>query len=243
MENITAIILAAGKGKRMNVEGLNKVTHHVSGVPMIKRTLNALHDAGIQSTVVVVGHEKQSVLDLLPDGTQWVEQKELLGTGHAVRTALPKVPKSSDTIFVLYGDDSYFLTPEIIKSLHSAHIESNSDITFVTIEKENPFALGRILRDKSGKLKKIVEERDATEEEKLIHEINAGCFMMKKDFVESHIGRLNQNNAQGEYYITDLVALALADGMKVETVRLGNISWRGINTKEELEEAQKLFVK
>lgn len=242
MNNVTAIILAAGKGKRMQAVGVNKVTHHVSGVPMIKRILDSLAKSGITSAIVVVGHEKQSVLDLLPENVSWVEQKELLGTGDAVKTALPGVPESSDTIFVLYGDDSFFLTPEIITSIYETRKVHDSEITFVTIEKENPFSLGRILRDENGKLKKIVEERDATEEEKQIHEINAGCFMMKKDFVTSHIGRLNQNNTQQEYYVTDLVALALGDGKKVETVRLGNISWRGINTKEELEEAQKLFI-
>ena len=241
LNKICAIVLAAGKGKRMNIAGVNKVTHSLLGTPLLARTLQVLQQGSITSIVVVVGYEKESVLRILPENVIVAEQKELLGTGDAVKAALPKIPKETSTVFILYGDDSYFLTTEIIQKLYKKHLALSSAITFLTIEKEDPASLGRIIRDGNGKLIEIVEEKDTTGEQKQIKEINAGCFMIDKKFLEENIDLLKPNNAQHEYYITDIVAIALEKGLDVETVRLGSIPWRGVNTPEELREAKKLF--
>lgn len=241
MEYITAVILAAGKGKRMQHEGLNKVAHPISGTPIVRRTIDTLILSAIDSIIVVVGHEKKSVLDNLPDEVAWIEQEELLGTGDAVKTALPIIPLETKIVFILYGDDSYFLTPEIIDKLYNAHVNSPAVITFATITKDNPQGLGRIIRDENGKLMKIVEEVDANLEQKEIHEVNIGCFLMDRDFLENHINEITAENSSKEYYITDLIERSLLEGLEVQAVHLGKITWRGINTPEELIHAREIF--
>lgn len=239
--NICAVVLAAGKGTRMKAKKINKVTYEVAGKPIILRILEKLNLAGIYNIVVVVGHAKNSVIKLLPNNIQIACQTKRLGTGHATKAALANIPNNVENILVLYGDDAFWYSPENFQELIKLHAASQADVTFCTTDVENPFGLGRILRGKNGGVIAIVEEKNASDEQKLIKEVNLGGFMFKKNFLRENISRLPKNELSGEYYITDMVDLAIKHNKNIQTLRLKNFTWRGINTPEELKTAEKLL--
>lgn len=239
--SIWVVILAAGKGKRMKAKVKNKVTYEVSGIPMISRTISVLKGVGVKNIVVVVGFAKESVVKLLDPSIKTVEQKRRLGTGHAVKKALEVIPESAEHVLVLNGDDSFLFSSELFKRLMDDHSQNNSAVTFLTINLSNPKGLGRIIRDKSGKVIKIVEEKDATENQKKIKEINAACYLFSYQFLKKYIPLLKKSHVTHEYYIVSLIDLASRNGLKIDTLRMDNLRWRGVNTPEELHEAQKMI--
>lgn len=236
-----AVVLAAGKGKRMGLRDKNKVTLEVAGKPLVLKTLKIISQAGIKNVVVVVGFAKDSVIKLLGSAVKIAEQKKRLGTGHAVKTALEKIPDRAREILVLYGDDSFLYTPEILRQVYLVHQKSGNQLTFVTTEVENPSGLGRILRDKQGQLLGIVEEKDASPTQKQVREINSSCYLFSKDFLARFIGKIPKSPTTGEYYLTSLIELALKANLKVEAFNLKELRWRGVNTPKELAEAQTLL--
>ncbi len=240
--NIWAIILAAGKGTRMKSSDKNKVVLEVGGVPMLKRTIDNLREASIQNIMIVVGFAKDSVLQVLDKDIKIAYQKKRLGTGHAVKVALDAIPKS-DTVLVLQGDDSYMYTPEILKELYTVHTQHKAALTFLTLMVDNPSGLGRIVRGKDGKVVGIVEEKDATAEQRKIKEINPACYMFSYDFLKKNIKKIKKSPVTKEYYLTRLIHLAVEQKEIIETFTADNIAWRGVNTPEELQEAQKLIQK
>lgn len=241
-ETIGAIILAAGKGSRMKSKGQNKVTLMLADKPMIAHSVELLEDVHINPIVIVVGFAKESVINILGERVYFVEQKKRLGTAHAALKGLKTIEKLHvSDVLVIQGDDSAFYRRETIQQLMKTHIKTKAVVTFLTIEKENPTGLGRVIRDASGKLMRIVEEKDATIAEKQTKEINPACYMFEISFLRTYLPKVEKSPATGEYYLTHLIDMAIADGKKVETVQGGNIVWRGVNTKEELEEAQKLY--
>src|SRR6185369_1756600 len=245
--NFAAIILAAGKGKRMQMENANKVTAQLAEKPMILHIVDFIKSLEIKTIVVVVGHHKESVMGALAgQDVLFAEQKELLGTGDAVKAALTVLPESVSDVLVVYGDDAVLYAeknqPELQK-LFTTHEQANDVVTFLSIEQDNPSGLGRIVRDKSGKIKAIVEEKDATDEEKKITEINPGCFIFSVEFLKKYLPKLSKSSVTGEYYLTKLIDLAVADGRDVTGLQGGKMDWRGINTQEELEAAEKLYNK
>lgn len=241
MLNLTAIILAAGKGTRMQSTDKNKVALEVNGEPMLKRTIGILHDAGIMSIVVVVGFAKESVTRLLDDSVVVAEQKEQLGTGHAVMSALPFVSRETNDILILYGDDSFLHSPQTFINLFETHKEHDAKISFITMQMENPTGFGRIIRDNDGEVVGIVEEKNATEEQKKIKEINIGCYIINKRYLEENIKDISKNPVTGEYYITDIIDIIAHNKGKIAAYTLGDNKWRGVNTKEDLVEAETLF--
>lgn len=241
LSSLWAVILAAGRGTRMNATSKNKVAYEVKGVPMITRTITILRNAGIKNIVVVVGFAKESVLSLLDSSIKTVEQKEQLGTGDAVKQALQKIPGDAKYVLAMNGDDSFLFSGELFEQLCDLHVKNNSAITFLSITVENPQGLGRVLRDKKGNVVKIVEEKDATLEQKEIKEINAACYLFDAAFLRSSINNILKSSVTGEYYIVSLVDYASKNGEKIEALHLKDFAWRGINTNEELEEAQKLI--
>ena len=240
MDNICAIILAAGKGTRMNSTDQNKVSIEIGGKPIIQRIIEILKNAGVKDILVVVGFAKESVTKLLYPEIIVVDQGEPLGTGHAVKQALAKVPEADQNILVVYGDDGFWFTPEILNDLYKKHIDSQADITFCTTTINNPTGLGRIIREK-GEVVDIIEEKAATDKQKLITEVNLGGYIFKKSFIENHINNLAPNPANGEYYLTDIIPLSAQIGANIQTLTLDNFTWRGINTPQELTEAEKLI--
>lgn len=242
-KRIAAIILAAGKGERINSKTVNKVVLPLHGKPMIMYVIERLEKLKIKPIIVVIGFAKKSILDLLNKNKDviFAEQKERLGTAHAVFCALKKMPSFVTDSIILQGDDSAFYKEETIKALIRKHFSSNSDLTFLTIELDNPFGLGRILRDENDCLIGSIEEKDATEEEKKIKEINPALYIFKIKFLQQYLKKIKKSKITGEYYLPDLIRIAIKHKKKIETVKAGKIPWRGVNTKEELEEAKRLL--
>jgi bifunctional N-acetylglucosamine-1-phosphate-uridyltransferase/glucosamine-1-phosphate-acetyltransferase GlmU-like protein len=237
-----AIILAAGRGKRMNAKGINKVTFSLADKPLVKHSVDLLENMNFHSMVVVVGYAQESVKKVLENDTHiiFAEQTKRLGTAHAVATGFKKIPDDVTDVLVIQGDDSAFYTKEIIAELAKKHIESAAAITFLTVKLPNPFGLGRVVRDTSGKVTSIVEEKDATEDQRTIQEINAACYFFSTNFLKKYLKQIKKSPVTGEYYIVSLIELAVKNGEVAETLQ-AEIPWRGVNTKEELEEAERLF--
>ena len=237
-----AIILAAGRGKRMNTKNKNKVTLTLADKPLVKHSVDLLEDMDFHHVVVVVGYAQESVRKVLKDDTHviFAEQTKRLGTAHAVSTGFRKIVRDVTDVLVIQGDDSAFYTKEVIAQLAAKHIASNAAVTFLTVNLDNPFALGRVIRDESGKIKAIVEEKDATEEERNIHEINAACYFFSTAFLRKYLKRIEKSSVTGEYYIVSLIELAAKNNEIIETMQV-EMPWRGVNTLEELKEAEQLF--
>lgn len=240
-KNLGAIILAAGKGKRMNSKSVNKVTLPLADKPMIAHTVSLLEKVGIKDIVVVVGFAKKSVMSVLGNKVAFAEQRKRLGTGHAAICGLKKLPKNVDEVLVINGDDSAFYPQSLIKNLIKIHYSSNAVITFLTIDKDNPFGLGRIVRNSTGQVIAIMEEKDATQTQRKIKEINPGCYIFKVQFLRKYLKKIEKSKITGEYYLTSIIDLGIKNNEKIGTLKGGAIAWRGVNTKNELLEAEKLF--
>jgi len=178
MERVRAVVLAAGKGKRMHSD-LPKVLHPVCGQPLLVYVLDALAAAGITRPIIVIGHGADAVREVAANRAEFVEQHEQLGTGHAVRQALPLIDGSSDPILVLYGDTP-LLEAATITRLVELHRASRAAATMLTAELAEPAGYGRVLRRPDGVVTRIVEETDATAEETRIREINAGFMAIAR---------------------------------------------------------------
>lgn len=242
---VAAVILAAGKGTRMNLDATNKVTASLGKKPIIKHIVQFMGKLHINTVVVVVGHAKESVMAALMDeNVIYAEQKEQLGTGDALACALEKLPEAITDVFVVYGDDGVIYSNkniEVMDRLFQTHYSENPAVTFLTIEQENPKGLGRIVRDENDHVLEIVEEKDATDEQRNITEINPGSFVFNVAFLRKYLPLVEKSPATGEYYLTSLIDVALKHNEKVRTVKGGKMAWRGVNTPEELAEANRIF--
>lgn len=236
IKDFVAIVLAAGKGIRFNAKEINKVMYPLAGKPMIGYTINLLKGVGFKKIIIVVGFAKESIINYLGEKFIYVKQPKRLGTAHALKCALPKIPKETKNIFVCYSDDTAFYPPQVIKKQVKLHLKN--DLTLLTVIKNNPFGLGRVIRDKQGRMMGIVEEKNATTLQKKIKEINTGCYCFKLAFLKKYLPLIKKNPVKGEYYLTDIVALAIAAGKKVRTLRISQGDYfQGINTKKQLEAA------
>lgn len=240
-----AIILAAGQGKRMQVDGVNKVTMHLDNKPIIAHIVHFMKRMLIDTIVVVIGHAKESVMQTLEkEHVLYAEQTQRLGTGHALHVGVQVLPEDVTDVFVVYGDDAVFYNGKhvpVMEELFREQLSSDAAFTFLTIQQDNPAGLGRIVRDENGRLQAIVESKDATEEQLKITEINPGCFVFSVAFLRKYLPKVEPSPVTGEYYLTSLIDLAIQDGLNVQTVKGGKLAWRGVNTKEELAEAERLF--
>lgn len=240
-EKLGAIILAAGKGTRMESKKINKVTLPLGGKPMILHTAELLRQVNVSPIVIVIGFAKDSVKGLFNGDVLFAEQKKRLGTAHAVNTALKELPQDVGDVLILQGDDSALYSEEVIERLIRQHRDTNASFTFLTIDVEDPTGLGRILRSQSGDLQGIVEEKDANLDQRQIHEINPACYVASTAFLRKYLKDVKKSSVTGEYYLTSLIDIGIKNGERVETLRAGTIAWRGVNTKQELEEAEKLI--
>lgn len=240
LSHTAAIILAAGRGSRMKAKTKNKVAFKLGGQPMIARTVNHLRHAGITHIIVVVGFAEESVRRALGDTVTYAVQKKQLGTGDALKAALPLLPASVSSVLAVYGDDSAFYPPSLFQEMISTETKLGCDLLFLTIRKNDPSGLGRIVRDERGRVAKIVEEKVASESEKQIQEINTGFYCFDKQFLFAHINLIKPNPASGEYYLTDLVEIALSAGKRVEAYFVADDSiWHGVNNRSDFVKAQK----
>lgn len=241
--NIGAIVLAAGKGKRMQSKTVNKVAMNLADKPMILHAMNLIKSVRIRTIVVVVGFAKKSVLNLLNGEAIYAEQRKRLGTAHAVLCGLRKLPSSVTDVLVLNGDDSAFYNINTIKKLIRSHADSDSAFTFLTLEMDDPTGLGRVIRDKNGKVAAIVEEKDATLSQRKIREINPACYIFTVEFLKKYLKKVEKSHVTGEYYLTSLIGLGIKNNEIIDTFKEKSLPWRGVNTKDELIEAEKLFLK
>ncbi|OGH06000.1 MAG: hypothetical protein A2W22_03690 [Candidatus Levybacteria bacterium RBG_16_35_11] len=241
LKQLGAIILAAGKGKRMNSKKINKVVLHLADKPMILHAYHLLKSVKIETIIVVVGFAKDSVMRFLGKDVIYAEQKKRLGTAHAVSVALRKIPAHIKHVLVLNGDDSAFYNKKTLQKLIAWHFESGSELTLLTLEKDDPSGLGRIIRDNEGKIAAIIEEKDANSKQRKIKEINPACYLFEVNFLKKYLKKVEKSKVTGEYYLTSLIRLGIENKAKIESHRMGKYVWRGVNTDEELKEAEFLF--
>lgn len=240
---LAGVILAAGKGSRMKSKAYNKVTLLLGNKPMVVHGVDLLSRLQISPIIVVVGFAKESVKKLITGNVIFAEQKKRLGTAHALQTALKVFPEGISDVLVIQGDDSAFYKEEVVRKLISLHKENNNSLTFLTVELGNPEGLGRIIRDGKGQVIAIVEEKDATDSQRLIREINPACYVFSLTFLKKYLPYVTKSPTTGEYYLVSLIELAIKNKEKMGVVKGGGIIWRGVNTKEEFKEAQALFQK
>ncbi len=234
MDKIGGIILAAGKGTRMNSTEINKVALSVGDRPLILRTIDILKSAGLSEIVVVVGFAKESVIKLLTPDIKIAVQSELLGTGDAERVGLEKISPEIENVLSVSGDDSFLYTREILNEMVAVHNDMKASMTFITVNLDNPTGYGRIIRDESGKIIRIVEELNATEEERKISEVNTGCYLFNKKILEENINKIKVNSLKKEFYLTDILEIFLENKFTIASINIPSANWRGINTPEEL---------
>lgn len=232
-KKIAAIILSAGKGKRMGFLDTNKVTVSVLGKPLIVNTVELLRELGIDQIVIVVGHAKNSVEKLFSDGVTFVEQQQQLGTAHAALTGLRTIPQDIQNILILNGDGFY--PRPVLESVIKEYLKSSCSCIFLTVKLNDPNGIGRIIRDEKGNVLGIVEEKDASDSIRAIEEVNAGCYIGRTVFFKKYLPQIDKSPITGEYYLTDIVSLAIKNKEKLRVFDWGEYPWIGINTKHDLE--------
>lgn len=240
MRTTKAVILGAGKGSRMKSE-LPKVLHPVGGRAMILHAIDRTRAAGISEVIVVVGYKKEEVQEALaPEGLSFAVQDEQRGTGHAVICAREHLEGFEGNVVVLYGDMP-LLGEETIRSLAERRDADDLAAVALTIELENPPDFGRIIRDDSGQVVRVVEVKDCTPEELQIREVNVGAYCFDARALLDALSELSDDNAQGEYYLTDVMGIMAGKGQRTGTVVTPNLEEAlGVNDPVALSFAEKL---
>jgi len=239
--NFKAIILAAGKGTRMKSK-YPKVIHKVCGKEMVNHVIDVSKKAGVNDIVAILGHESDIVKERLANDTMIAMQTEQLGTGHAVKMAKEYI-NDEDTIVVLCGDTP-LIKEDTLQRLFSYHLENGYHATVLTTKVDNPTGYGRIIRDNNEDLLKIVEQKDANEEEKAVKEINSGIYCFNGKSLREALDLIDNNNAQGEYYLTDTIYIMRDKGLKVGAYNGSTIEeLMGVNSRVELSKAEEIMRK
>ncbi|MGL5978568.1 MAG: bifunctional UDP-N-acetylglucosamine diphosphorylase/glucosamine-1-phosphate N-acetyltransferase GlmU [Erysipelotrichaceae bacterium] len=234
----SAIVLAAGKGTRMK-SNKNKVMHEVMGKPMIQHVVDTLKQADVTDIVVVVGHQAESIQSYLKDEVRYVEQKEQLGTGHAIMQAVPLLKENDGDVLVICGDTPLF-TLETIEDM----FETNQGfaMSVLSAKLDDGKRYGRIVRDEQGHVLRIVEAKDADDKTLALTEINTGLYCFKADALVRYISEINNNNAQKEYYLTDLIEIFNSHTLKVQAVVVKDFNEAlGVNDRLDLAHASTLM--
>lgn len=237
---MNVVILAAGMGKRM-CSDLPKVLQPIAGRPMIEHVLSTVNHLSPKRTVVVVGHGAQHVKEALAtcEDLTFALQEPQLGTGHALKCALDALDQDARRTIVCLGDVP-LLSKATLEAL--ANEGSDDDLVIVTVNLDNPKGYGRILRDANGEVVAIVEEKDATDTQRLITEVNTGIMRFPTARLEGWLSELKNSNAQGEYYLTDLIALARRDGVSIRTVQPKALfEVEGVNSKRQLAQLERVY--
>jgi len=236
---LSVVILAAGKGKRM-VSDLPKVLHHVGGRPLLGHVLDTATGLGAAQRLVVYGHGGEAVRAMFAEeaGVVWVEQAQQWGTGHAVAQALPLIADEG-VVLVLYGDVPLVQRESLRPLVESAR---QGRLSLLTVELADPRGYGRIVRDAKGQVLRSVEEKDASVEDRGIREVNTGILAAPKGYLEAWVQALDNHNAQGEYYLTDIIEMAIAQGVAIETFAVddpGEV--QGVNDRRQLAELERYY--
>ena len=238
----TSVILATGMGTRMKSK-MPKVLHKVCGKPLSKWVIDASKAAGADKVCAVVGHKAETVKEVLGDVCEFALQAEQKGTGHAVMQAIDVIKNSKGEVVILNGDTP-LITAETINKAIEYHKNNGNQATVITAILDDATGYGRIVRDNDGSVLKIVEQKDASEEEKKINEVNSGMYVFDAQSLVYALDKITPNNAQGEYYLTDTLEILLSAGKKIGGYAISdNDEIRGINDRVQLNEAEKIMQK
>lgn len=240
MQNRYVVVLAAGQGTRMKSK-LFKVMHPVMGRPMVGHVVNAAIDADASEVITITGHGAEVVRDYLGEKSQYVFQEEQLGTAHAVMQAKDLLEGKEGTTLVLSGDTP-LLRAETLQQLMAFHEEEEAKATILTALADDPFGYGRVIRTEDGLVSKVVEEKDASEDEKKVREINTGTYCFDNQALFQALEKVDNDNAQGEYYLPDVLEILKNDHEKVGAFQLDNMDEAlGVNNRVALAEASRIM--
>ena len=234
MGNIISVVMAAGKGTRMKTNK-SKVVHKIYGRELVNRVIDTAEKVGSDEIICVVGHQKESVTDAIGNRAKFAIQDELLGTGHALMQAVPYLEGKRGKVLILYGDVP-LIREETLRALIKRSEDNSEYATIITAMYDNPTGYGRIIRDIDGRVIEIVEEKDATEEQRKIKEINSGIYCFDIEELLEAIKEIKPNNAQGEYYLTDVIKIMSEKGLKTGALIVeDNTEILGVNDRIQLE--------
>lgn len=238
MSPLHVVILAAGQGSRMK-SALPKVLHPVAGKPMLHHVIDTARQLGADDIHAVIGHGAEQVRASLPeDSVNWVLQEEQLGTGHAVAQALPDLPDEA-RVLVLYGDVPLTRTPTLEAMVTDL---DDNNLALLTVDLDNPHGYGRIVRSEAGRVQAIVEQKDANAEQQQIHEVNTGILAVSSRRLKEWLPTLSNRNAQGEYYLTDIIAMAGEQGLDITVSQpLTPFEVQGVNNRLQLAELERWY--
>ena len=237
---VPAVLLAAGKGTRMRARE-PKAAVRVGGKPMAARVASAMRAAGISPIIAVVGHRPDDVRAAMGDGVEYVTQEEQLGTGHAARCAETALSAYRGPLVIAYADIPLLSSRDITR-LVAHHLEATAAATLLTAVFDDPGTLGRIIRDPGGRVQAIVEARDATPEQLEVREINVGVYCFEAPLVFEILTNLTNENAQRQYYLTDVIGVLSKRGALVEAVAMECAhNGMGVDTAEDLVRARRLW--
>ncbi len=238
--DLAVIVLAAGRGTRMR-SALPKVLHPLGGRPLVFYSVDLARQLSPEPAVLVVGHGAEAVREALADRCRFVEQVEQLGTAHAVMQAEPALAEGVDTVLVCAADMP-LLTVDTMRRLVTAHGDHDGPVTMLTVVADDPRGFGRLVRDDAGDVLGIVEEAEATAEQQAIRELNAGVYCFDAAWLWRALQRIQPSAAKGEYYLTDTIGLAVADGRRVVAITTTDEEEvMGINTRVHLAEAEAIL--
>lgn len=243
-----AVILGAGKGTRMNegqASAIPKVMFEMAGKPVIRYSVDSIKNAGINKIVVVVGYKKEMVMDYLGDEVEYAVQEEQLGTGHAAMMAKNILQDKAENLIIFYGDNPLY-KPESIKKLINLYEKEKPTVAMLTVIFKNPmfWAYGRIVRNENNEVIGIVEQKDCTSEQLKIKESNPGFYIFDAMWFWQNISKLEVNNMQKEYYLTDTIEIAQNQNKKIVAIPVPEESEAfGINTLEQLRQAEEVLKK
>lgn len=241
MNQLKAVILAAGKGTRMKSD-LPKVVHTVIGKPMVEYAIDAAMGAGANEVCLVVGYKSEVVKAAVTSKVVYAMQEEQLGTGHAVKCAKDFIGTQGETL-ILFGDTP-LITGKTLSKLVEFHRTNQNKVTVLSAKVEDPTGYGRIIRDKDNSFLKSVEHKDANEEELLSKEVNSGMYVFDAKELSEALDALTTNNAQGEYYLPDTLTIIKNKGFKVDAYVLEDeVEMTGVNDREQLKEVEQMIKK
>lgn len=240
MEDVMAVVMAAGKGTRMKSKN-SKLIQKIYGKEIVKRAVENVKKAGVEDVVAIVGYMKEQVMNVLGDEVEYAVQEEMLGTGHAVMQATKYLEGKKGKVIVVNGDVP-ILRPSTINKLIEKSMENKESATVLTAIYDNPEGYGRIIRDEGGNVKGIIEEKDATDEQKKIQEINAGIYCFDIEVLLEALKEIKPNNSQGEYYLTDLIKIIGNKGLRTGAVIVkDNTEILGVNDRMQLQMLTKVL--
>lgn len=242
MEHLMAIILAAGEGKRMKSKK-TKILHEIYGKPMVQWVYQSVKDTGVDEIVLVIGRNSEEVKECMGNKVSYAKQEEQLGTGHAVIQAQEYLENKDGQVLIMYGDMPLVTSNTILRAV-DYHKEKGNAVTIITADFDNPLGYGRIIRNNQNDVLEIVEDRDASFEQKKIKEINSGIYCFDIRALREALKELDNKNDQGEYYLTDTIKILINKGLKAGAIKIADKDeLAGINDRIQLAEASKVLRK